>query len=409
MMARAHNRRMKKITFALCSLLLLASCAGASSEDEGKTYIASFKNAYEASYSSGSLLVNTTPNGAKVAAGVKNLSGTYYRVSGSGLAFEAGVDGLKGDEVSSLKGELLLTGGSISLDTNSSSLGSIKDFMKLSPVKAKAYFGDGALYFNASGENRGEDTNSTLGLLAQTAIQEISGDSSYRLYGGYEEGSLPETKNRYKGKWTLSEENAKKISDKMPFIKEGDTLSEHFSLSSFIEGAYEDADGKTAFSFSTKDDGTKRIQFQSKDKKVLSAALAAGFKSFSLTLSSSESLPSENEVKEKIDEFFTYAEPLTFSISTFFTDKGLSQVSYDVNFSLDEAKINETYPQGMFDLTSSAPEGGKESDYRFNLDGSLTFSGTLNTRFGSEGSFSLPDLSSYLEFPAIKKSSAETN
>ncbi len=389
---------MKKIHFALCSIFLLASCAGGSSSDEGKSYISSFKNAYDASYSSGSYYFSC-PNGMKFALGIRNQNNAYYHLSGSGLTFEAGFKGVKGNAASDLKAELLLTGGDIKLDTDSSKIpSSLSNFLKISDVKAKSYFDGDALYFNASGENKGKDTNSTIGLLAQTAIREITGDSSYNLYGG---GNVLEGKNRYKGKWTLKDEAKQKITDKMPLIKDGDTLSEYFSLSSFLEGAYGDSQGKTAFSFSTKDDGTKRISFDTKDKTVLSAALTAGFASFSDTLDTSESLPSKDEVKDEIDKFFTYADIKTFNVIALFTDSGLDQVTYDVNFTLDKAKIEETYPDGMIDLSSSAGEGEDKKDYIFNLDESLSFTGTVLTEFGDETSFSLPDLSEYLEFPEI--------
>ncbi len=389
---------MKKIHFALCSILLLASCGGGSSSDEGKSYISSFKNAYEASYSSGSYYFSC-PNGMKFALGIRNQNNAYYHLSGSGLTFEAGFKGVKGNSVSDLKAELLLTGGDIKLDADPSKIpSSLSNFLKISDVKAKSYFDGDALYFNASGENKGKDTNSTIGLLAQTAIREITGDSSYNLYGG---GNVLEGKNRYKGKWTLQDEDKQKITDKMPLIKDGDTLSEYFSLSSFLEGAYGDSQGKTAFSFSTKDDGTKRISFDTKDKTVLSAALTAGFASFSDTLDTSESLPSKDEVKDEIDKFFTYADIKTFNVIALFTDSGLDQVTYDVNFTLDKAKIEETYPDGMIDLSSNAGEGEDKKDYIFNLDESLSFTGTVLTEFGDETSFSLPDLSEYLEFPEI--------
>ncbi len=389
---------MKKIHFALCSILLLASCGGGSNSDEGKNYISSFKNAYEASYSSGSYYFSC-PNGMKFALGIRNQNNAYYHLSGSGLTFEAGFKGVKGNAASDLKAELLLTGGDIKLDADPSKIpSSLSKFLKISDVKAKSYFDGDALYFNASGENKGKDTNSTIGLLAQTAIREITGDSSYNLYGG---GNVLEGKNRYKGKWTLQDEDKQKITDKMPLIKDGDTLSEYFSLSSFLEGAYGDSQGKTAFSFSTKDDGTKRISFDTKDKTVLSAALTAGFASFSDTLDTSESLPSKDEVKDEIDKFFTYADIKTFNVIALFTDSGLDQVTYDVNFTLDKAKIEETYPDGMIDLSSNAGEGEDKKDYIFNLDESLSFTGTVLTEFGDETSFSLPDLSEYLEFPEI--------
>lgn len=394
-----HNMPMKKIHFALCSLLLLASCGGSNS-DEGKSYISSFRNAYEASYSSGSYFFSC-PNGMSFALGIRNQNDAYYHLTGSGLTFEAGFKGVKGKDASDLKAELLLTGGDINLKTDSSKIpSSFSNLLKISGVKAKSYFDGDALYFNASGENKGKETNSTIGLLAQTAIREITGDSSYNLYGG---GNVLEGKNRYKGKWTLKDEDKQKITDKMPLVKEGDTLSQYFSLSSFLEGAYEDSQGKTAFSFSTKDDGTKRIGFSTKDKSVLSAALSAGFASFSDTLSDSEALPGEDEVKERIDKFFTYASIKTFSLTALFADSGLDQVFYDVNFDLDKAKIEETYPEGMFDLSENAPEGEDKKDYVFNLDESLSFTGSIITEFGDEDSFSLPDLSEYLEFPEIVK------
>ena len=394
-----HNKPMKKIHFALCSILLLASCGGSNS-DEGKNYISSFRNAYEASYSSGSYLFSC-PNGMSFALGIRNQNDAYYHLTGSGLTFEAGFKGVKGNSASDLKAELLLTGGDIKLDTDSKKIpSSLSGFLKISDVKAKSYFDGDALYFNASGENKGKETNSTIGLLAQTAIREIAGDSSYNLYGG---GNVLEGKNRYKGKWTLKDEDKQKITDKMPLVKDGDTLSQYFSLSSFLEGAYEDSQGKTAFSFSTKDDGTKRIGFSTKDKSVLSAALTAGFASFSDTLSASESLPSEEEVKERIDKFFTYASIKTFSLTALFTDSGLDQVIYDVNFALDKDKIEETYPDGMFDLSENAGEGEDKKDYIFNLDESLSFTGSVLTEFGDEDSFSLPDLSEYLEFPEIAR------
>ena len=394
---------MKKIHFALCSILLLASCAGGEAADEGKAYIASFKSAYDASYSSGSYYVKTTSNGMKLAAGIRNLNDTYYHLKGSGLTFEAGVSGVKASSAADLKAELLLQGGSLKLETNPEKIPtSLKSYLTLSPVKAKGYFDGNALYFNASGENKGEDTNSTIGMLAQALIREISGDSTYRLTGG---GSL--TGQKYKGKWTLSDEDKGKITEKMPFVKEGDTLSEYFSLSSFIEGAYEDPNGKAAFSFTTKDDGTKRITFESKDKTVLSAAMSAGFATFSLTLDTSSSLPTSSEVKEAVEKFFTYAEPKTFRVEAFFTDAGLSQVSYDVNFDLDSSKIKEAHPDGMLDLSEKFSDAEDPNDYKFNLDSSLQFSGTLLTSFGDKANFSLPDLSDYLEFPAITKKSGD--
>ena len=396
---------MKKIHFALCSILLLASCGGGSSGDEGKNYIASFKNAYDASYSSGSYYFSC-PNGMKFASGIRSQNDTYYHLSGSGLTFEAGVKGVKGSGASDLKGQLLLTGGDIKLETDSTKIpSSFSSLLKINDVKAKAYFDGSAVYFNASGENKGKETNSTLGLLAQTAIREITGDSSYNLYGG---GDTWETKNRYKGKWTLKDADKQKISDKMPLVKEGDTLSEYFSLSSFLEGAYEDSEGKTAFSFSTKDDGTKRISFDTKDKNVLTAALTAGFASFSGTIDTSESIPSADEVKSKIEEFFTYASIKTFNVIALFSDSELQQVTYDVNFELNKTKIEETYPEGMIDLSANASEGSDAKDYIFNLDGSLSITGTVLCNFGDDDSFSLPDLSDYLEFPEITMDSGET-
>ncbi len=395
---------MKKIHFALCSLLLLASCGGGSNSKEGKSYIASFKNAYDSSYSSGSYFFSC-PNGMKFAFGVRNLNDAYYHLSGSGLTFEAGLTGAKGDSVSSLKAELLLTGGDIKLDASSSKIpSSFKDFTKISPVKAKAYFDGDAFYFNASGENKGKETNSMIGLLAQTAIREFSGDSSYNLYGG---GNVLEGKNRYKGKWTLKDEDKQKISDRMPLVEEGDTLSEFFSLSSFLEGAYEDEKGETAFSFNTYDDGRKRIVFTTKDEAVLTSALVAGFASFSEDSDADSSLPSKDEVKQKIEKFFTYADIKTFGITVYFNDSALEQVTYDVNFDLDKEKIEETYPNGMFDFSSSASEDSEKKDYVYNLDGSLSLVGTILTEFGEEEAFSLPDLSEYLEFPEIKKKDGE--
>ena len=389
---------MKKIHFALCSILLLASCGGGSSEDTGKNYIADFKKAYDASYSSGAYSF-TSKNGMKLGAGIKNLNGTYYHLSGSGLTFQADAKGVKGSEASSLKGQLLLTGGSLSLTTNASTLSKFSDFTTLSPVKAKAYFDGDALYFNASGENKSSETNSTVGALVQTVIREASGNTSYVLYGG---GDIFQTANRYKGKWTLGDEDKQKISDKMPLVKEGDTLSEHFSLSSFLEGAYEDGSGKTAFAFETKDDGTKRIKFETKDETVLTAAMSAGFATFRTTLDTSESVPTQEEVDNEIEKFFRYADIKTFSVTTLFKDSGLNQVTYDMNFILDETKIKETYPDAMFDFSENAPEGSEPNDYKFNLDESLSFSGTILCDFGDEDSFALPsDLSGYLEFPAI--------
>ncbi len=384
---------MRKIHFALCSILLLASCGEA--PEEGKSYLASFKAAYDASYSSGAYYFSC-PNGAKLVAGVKNLNGTYYHFTGSGLTFEAGMKGARGDSSSDLKAELLLTGGDFELKTNSGDIPSlIKDSLKISGVKAKSYFDGDALYFNASGENK--ETNSTIGLLAQTAIRELSGDSTYLLYGG---GNAFDSKNRYKGKWTLKDDDKQKINDKMPLVKEGDSLSGIFSLPSFLEGAYEDSDGKTAFSFSSKDDGTKRIDFQTKDKDVLTSALSAGFASFSKDLDSDASLPSEDEAEAKIKKFFTYTSIKTFQVSAYFKDEGLEQVTYDVNFAFDEEKIKETYPEGMFDLSEDSSDPNSS---RYNLDESLSFTGTILTEFGDESSFSLPDLSAYLEFPEINK------
>ncbi len=384
---------MRKIHFALCSILLLASCGEA--PEEGKSYLASFKAAYDASYSSGAYYFSC-PNGAKLAAGVKNLNGTYYHFTGSGLTFEAGMKGARGDASSDLKAELLLTGGDVELKTNSSDIPSlIKDSLKISGVKAKSYFDGDALYFNASGENK--ETNSTIGLLAQTAIRELSGDSTYLLYGG---GNAFDSKNRYKGKWTLKDDDKQKINDKMPLVKEGDSLSGIFSLPSFLEGAYEDSDGKTAFSFFSKDDGTKRIDFQTKDKDVLTSALSAGFASFSKDLDSDASLPSEDEAEAKIKKFFTYTSIKTFQVSAYFKDEGLEQVTYDVNFAFDEEKIKETYPEGMFDFSEDSSDPNSS---RYNLDESLSFTGTILTEFGDESSFSLPDLSAYLEFPEINK------
>ena len=385
---------MKKIHFALCSLLLLASCGGGGSADEGKSYISSFKNAYETSYSSGSYYFSC-PNGTKFAVGIRSQNDTYYHLSGSGLTFEAGAKGVKGNSASDLKGELLLTGGDIKLDTDSKKIpSSFSSLLKISKVQAKTYFDGDSVYFNGAVDPK----NTTVGALAQTAIREITGDSSYNLYGG---GNTLEGKNKYKGKWTLKDEDKQKITDKMPLIKDGDTLSQYFSLSSFLEGAYEDNKGKTAFSFNTKDDGTKRISFDTKDKNVLTAALTAGFASFSSTINTSESIPSTEEVKDKIDEFFTYASIKTFNVIALFTDSGLEQVTYDVNFTLDQAKIEETYPEGMIDFSINAGEGEDAKDYIFNLDESLSFTGTILTEFGDDTSFSLPDLSEYLEFPEI--------
>lgn len=396
-----HNKAMKKIHFALCSLLLLASCGGGEAAEDGSAYIKSFAKAYDASYASGSCYFRSSGSGVQAAIGFKNLAGTYYHIKApkeSPLSFVAGAKGLKGSSSSSLKAELLLTGGTLSLDTNLSGVSSLSQFTKISPVKAKAYFDGGAVYFNASGEDRGSETNATIGLLAQTAIQNLTGDSSYRLYGG---GSTLDSKNKYKGKWTLGEDAKGKIDEKMPLIEDGDSLSSVFSLSSFLEGAYADPSGKTAFSFSTKEDGTMRISFKSTDKTVLSASFSAGFATLKGTLDTTESLPSEEETKAKVDKFLSYAEPKAFSVDAYFTEAGLTQASYDVNFLLDDDKIKELYPSGMVDVSSYSEGTESSTETQYVLDGSLAFSGTVLTSFGKEDAFSLPDLSSYLEFPSI--------
>lgn len=391
---------MNKIRFALCSLLLLSSCGASSSSDEGKSYLSSFKSACDSSYRCGSYFFSC-PNGLKFAFGLRNQNDVYYHLSGSGLTFESGLKGAKGESASSLKAQLLLTGGDVKLETNSAKIpSSLQDFTKISGVKAKSYFDGDAVYFNASGENKGKETNATIGLLAQTAIREISGDSSYDLYGG---GDVFQTKNRYKGKWTLEEEQKRKLSDEMPFVKEGESLSELFSFPSFLLGAYEDEMGKEAFSFTTYDDGRMRICFATKDEAVLSSALAAGFSSFSGETKTGESLPSQDEIKGKIERFFTYADIKTFGVTVYFDAAKLEQVSYDVNFDLDQAKIEEIYPEGMFDLSGGEDESEDKKDRIFNLDGSLSFLGTILAEFGAEDSFSLPDLSDYLEFPGIAK------
>ena len=397
---------MKKIHFALCSILLLASCGASNQTVDGKSYIDSFSKAYDASYSAGSYFMTTTSSGVTLALGVRNLNetdDTYYHIEGSGLTFDIGAKGLKGSDASDLEGELVLKGGTLSLKTDAKETSAFSDFMKISPVKAKAYFDGGALYLDASG-NKNSETNSTIGLALQTLIQKASGDSDYSLVGG---GSVITGGTKYKGKWALKDEDKQKISDKMPLVKDGETLSDYFSLSSLIEGAYEDPNGATAFSFVTKEDGTKRIVFDSKDKTVLTGALTAGFASFSDTLDKSESVPSKDEVKEKVEKFFTYATPTLFRIETLFTDKGVSQITYDINFTLDEGKVKEAHPDGMIDLSENASSSDDPNDYKFNLDGSLTFSGTLRTSFGSGVTFSLPDLSGYKDFPVISKGSEE--
>ena len=95
----------------------------------------------------------------------------------------------------------------------------------------------------------------------------------------------------------------------------------------------------------------------------------------------------------------SYAEPKTFAVETYFQGESLLQTRLDINFSLDSAKINELYPNGMIEIP--AQEAGGEAKH-LSLDGSLAFSANLLTSFSSAPSFSLPEeLSSYKEFPEI--------
>ncbi len=402
-----HNQIMKKQIALLTATFLLASCAsGGNGEDEGKTYIASLKEATTASLKQDSYFFSSNGSGVKFALGVKNLNDTYYHLSGSSLLFEAGAKGLKSSNLDDYEGELLLKGGTIALDTNMEEVSSVKNFLKLSPVKAKIYFDDGAVYFNASG-SQGE-TNATLGLLVQTAIQSITGDDSYVLYGG---GNRLDSQNKYKGKWTLSSDDRDEISKYLPLVDESnDYASMISSLSSFLEGAYSDPSGKTSFSFETKEDGQKKIAFQSQDKEVLSSCFASALSKgdYSAFTSSSSSSFTYEEAKEKADKFFSYTDPKAFKIEIYFNEDSLLQTRFDVNFAFDEEKIKSLYPNGMIDASEGIEEGKDPKDYQYILDSSLSFSGSIMSNFSSSA-FSLPeDLSTYLEFPEVKmKSTSE--
>lgn len=391
---------MKKIALALAALTLLTSCGDnpSKSGDEGKAYIEALQKASESSLKKDSYYFSTPGAGGKLALGVKDLDGTYYHVSGSSLSFDLGLSGLRQSDLSSYEGLFELKGGSLSLDTNSAIISdSYKNMMTLSPLKAKAYFDGDAAYFNASGEKN--ETNATLGLLVQTAIQAIPGNKGYVLYGG---GSRLDTKSKYKGKWSLSGEDKAEANKHLPLIEDdADYSSVLSSLASFLEGAYEDESGKTAFYFETKEDGGKKISFQSVDKEVLSHAFASAISKADISSFASEetSLPTYEEAKEKADKFLSYAEPKAFALETYFDEDSLTQTRFDVNFSLDEAKIKELYPEGMFEVPSFT-ENGEPTHY--NLDGTLSFSGNVLCSFSESSLFSLPEeLSSYKEFPAI--------
>lgn len=395
---------MKKHIALITTAVLLASCtSGGKSEDEGKAYIASLKEATTTSLKQDSYFFSSNGSGVKFAIGAKNLNDTYYHLSGSSLLFEAGAKGLKSSNLGDYQGELLLKGGTIALDTNMEQVSSIKNFLKLSPVKAKLYFDAGAVYFNASG-SQGE-TNATLGLLVQTAIQSITGDDSYVLYGG---GNRLDSQNKYKGKWTLSEENKSEISKYLPLVDESnDYASMISSLSSFLEGAYSDASGKTSFSFETKEDGQMKIAFDCKDKEVLSSCFASAISKGDYSGFSSSASFTYDSAKEKADKFFSYADPKAFKIEVYFSEGSLLQTRFDVNFAFDEDKIRALYPNGMIDASEGIEERAGPKDYQYILDSSLSFSGSIMSNFSSSSSFSLPeDLSTYLEFPEVKKKSS---
>ncbi|HBS02983.1 MAG TPA: hypothetical protein DEA63_03880 [Firmicutes bacterium] len=398
---------MKKTSLFLLSAALLASCGSSSpKEEDGKAYIASLKEAAQSSLRQESRYFKSAGVGGKIAFGVKNQNGTYYHLTGSSLSFEAGAKNLKSTSVDELQGMILLQGGEMSLDTNQKDLSEMKGLLKLSPLKAKAYLNQGAVYFNASGEKNADgevDTNATLGLLVQTLIRSV--DSDYVLYGG---GNRLEGKNKYKGKWTLGEEEKGNLQKSLPLVKEDADLSSLDFLSSFLEGAYQDESGKTAFSFQTKEDKSKKISFSSKDKNVLSCAFASAISSSDYSSFTSEtSAPSYQQAKEKADEFFLYAEPKAFTVEAYFSDKSLLQVRVDINFALDEAKIAELYPNGMFDFSSEAGEGSDPKETQFSLDGTLAISGNVLCDFTDPNAISLPDLSSYLEFPEIVADQAQ--
>ena len=199
-----HNESMKKIALALASLLLLASCGDnpGNSEEVGKSYISALQHAAEASLKQNSCYLSTPGAGGKIAVGVKDLEGTYYHIKGDSLSFDLGLTGLKAEELSSCKGLLELKGGSLGIKTNFENIpSSLKNYLTVSPLKAKSYFDGDALYLNASGEKN--ETNATLGLMLQTLIQTIPGNEGYVLYGG---GSRLDSKNKYKGKWSLTQE-----------------------------------------------------------------------------------------------------------------------------------------------------------------------------------------------------------
>lgn len=393
---------MKKTSLLLLAATLLASCGSSSpQEEDGKAYISSLKEATQSSLKQESRYFKSAGVGGKVAFGAKNLAGTYYHLTGSSLSFEAGAKNLKSTSIDELQGMVLLQGGEMSLDTNQKEVSEMKNFLKLSPLKAKAYLNEGAVYFNASGEKNpvsGEvDTHATLGLLAQTLIRTV--DSDYVLYGG---GNRFDSKNNYKGKWTLNEEDRAELQKELPLVKENPDFSSLDFLSSFLEGAYQDESGKTAFSFETKEDKSKKISFSSKDKDVLSCAFASAISSADLSSFSSEaSTPSYQEAKDEADKFFTYADPKAFTLEAYFSQKSLLQVRVDINFALDEAKIKELYPNGMFDFSSEAGKGTDPKETQFNLDGTLALSGNVLCNFTDPNAFDLPDLSSYLEFPEI--------
>lgn len=374
---------MKKFP-ALCLVPLLISCS--SNKVDGSSYIKEFEALNDSSYSTGAYLFKAK-SGNSFSLGIKSLEGTYFNLDGKSITFEMGAKGLKGDDSSSLQSEFLLKGGELSIQTDLDGFESLaKNYGNMKNTCFDTYFDGSALYLDAS-------KNAVVGALIQYLLRQALNNSSYYLHGG---GTSLDSE-KYKGKWTLSDETKAKVDAKMPLVKEGDSFSDMFSLSSFLEGAYNDGKGKDGFTFEAKDDGTKSITFSSLDSSVLKSAFVSGFSSFKEDADVS-SLPSLDKAKEKTEEFFSYATPNNFYLSAFYSSSGVNKIAYNVSFSFDEGKVKQTYPEGMIDLND---DGGSDSSKRFNISG-ISFSGSVATYFGEKASFSLPDsLSSFKEFPSL--------
>lgn len=383
-MKSPHNNAMKK-SLAFCSILLLVSCS--SNKVDGSSCIKEFEALNDASYSTGAYLFKAK-NGNSFSLGLKSLEGTYFNLDGTNITFEMGAKGLKGEDSSSLTSQFLLKSGDLSINTDLDGFEQYsKTYGNINNISCDSYFDGSSLYLDAS-------KNRLVGAFIQYLLRQALNNSSYYLHGG---GTSLDS-DKYKGKWTLSDEAKAKVDAKMPLVKEGDSFSDMFSLSSFLEGAYNDAKGKDGFAFEDKDDGTKSIIFSSVDASVLKSAFVSGFSSFKEDADIS-SLPSLDKAKEKTEEFFSYATPNNFYLSAFYSSGGVNRIAYNVSFSFDEDKVKETYPEGMIDLND---DGGSDLSKRFNISG-FSFSGSVVTYFGDKASFSLPDsLSSYKEFPSIK-------